>query len=119
SDCPAKRRIGYPMRAVGRHRKVAALKLVRPLGTRLDALQPVGDGKFDRLVIAALEMQELVVAITAPVTAVNCLRAEKVKCPGDVVGPVSCHNKDDLLGHPLADQCEEAAIEVGGTPFAV
>src|SRR5439155_24817453 len=77
SDCPAKPRIGYPVCAVGRHRQVAALDLVRPLSTRLDALQPMSDGKFDCLVIAAFEMQELVVAVTAPVTAVNCVRTEK------------------------------------------
>src|SRR6266850_6800223 len=32
---------------------------------------------------------------------------------------MSCHNEDDLLGHPFTDQREEAAIEVGGTPFPV
>src|SRR5438045_5849415 len=109
-DCPAKPQIGYPVCAVGRHRQVTALELVRSLGARLDALEPMSDGKLDCLVIAALEMQELVVPIPAPVAAINRIPAEKVKCSGDIVGPMPCHNKDDRLGHTLADQCEKPPI---------
>src|SRR6202023_1309873 len=77
SDCPAKPRIRYPVGAVGRHRQVTALELVRALGTRLDPLQPMSDGKFDCLVIAALKVQELVVSIASPITTINCIRAEE------------------------------------------
>src|SRR5437868_8715960 len=107
------------MRAVGRHRQIAALELVRSLGARLDPLQPMRDGKLDRLIITALEMQEFIVAIAAPVTAVNGIGAEKVECPADVVHAMSRHNEDDLFRHSLADQGEEATIEIGRTPLAV
>ncbi len=80
-DRPAKGRIGNPMGAVGWQRQIAALDLVRPLRARLDARQPVGDGEFDRLIVAAFKMQELVVAIAAPIAAVDRVLAEKVERP--------------------------------------
>src|SRR5947207_11835149 len=52
----AEARVRDPMRAVGRHRQVAALQLVRPLRPGLDPLEAAADGKLDRLVIAAFEM---------------------------------------------------------------
>ena len=48
------------MRAVGRHREVAALQFVRALRAGLDPLQPMRDRELDGLVIAAFEMQKSV-----------------------------------------------------------
>src|ERR1700722_4151809 len=58
-DGAAKALVRDVMRAVGRHRQVAALEFMRPLGAGLDAFQPVIDRELDRPIIAALEMQHL------------------------------------------------------------
>src|SRR5208337_2052155 len=78
-DGSAKARVRDPMSAVGRHRQVAALDLVWPLRACLDPLQPVGDGKFDGLVIAAFEMEKLVISIASPVPAVDRVLAEEIE----------------------------------------
>ena len=75
-DGAAKARVGDPMGAVGRHRQIAALQFVRALRAGLDPLQPARDRELDRPVIAALEMQEFVVAVAAPVAAVDRLLAQ-------------------------------------------
>src|SRR5215469_3190566 len=80
----AKRRIGDPMRAIGRHRQIAALQFVRALRAGLDPLEPMRDRELDRAVIAALEMQEAVFAMGAPIAAVDRLAAENVERAGDV-----------------------------------
>ena len=74
------------MRAIGRHGQIAALDLVRALRARLDALQPVRDREFDRLVIAALEMEEFVIPVAPPIAAVDRVLAEQVERAGDVIG---------------------------------
>jgi hypothetical protein len=111
-DCTPESRIGDPVSAVSRRREIAALDLMRPLGARLDALQSVCNCEFDCLIIAAFEMEELVVSIAPPIAAVDRIFAEKVKRARDVIGAAARHHEDDLLGHSLADQREEAAIEV-------
>ena len=75
---------GNPASTVGGHRQIAALDLVRALRTGLDALQSAGDRELDRLVIAALEMKEFVIAVAAPIAAVDRILAEQVERAGDV-----------------------------------
>ena len=76
--------IGDPMRAVGRHRQIAALHFVRPLRAGLDPLQAALDRELDRAVIAALEMEERVFAVAAPIAAIDRVAAEDVEGAGDV-----------------------------------
>src|SRR3984957_11681508 len=84
-DRAAKALVRDVMRAVGRHRQVAALELMRALGAGLDPLQPVIDRELDRPVIATLEMQHLVVAVAAPIAAVDRLAPEDVERAGNIV----------------------------------
>ena len=69
-DRVTKAGIADPMGAVGGHRLVAALQLVRPLGSRFHARETAPDGELDRLVVAGLEVQELELAarLSAPAT---------------------------------------------------
>ena len=67
-DRVAEARVADPVRAVGRHRLVAALQLVRPLRAGLDPGEAVGDREVDRLVVAGLEMEELELAARQPQT---------------------------------------------------
>src|SRR5947209_549747 len=60
-----------PMRAVGRHRQIATLQFVRPLRAGLDPLQTPRDGEFNRLVIAALEVEKPIFPVSAPIPAVD------------------------------------------------
>src|SRR5437588_7230655 len=78
-DRAAEARIGDPMRAVGRHRQIAALQFMRALRAGLDPLQPVIDRELDRAVVAAFEMQKAVLAVGAPVAAVDRLAAENIE----------------------------------------
>ena len=62
--------IGDVVGAVGLARQIAAGELVRPLRAGLDPAELVGDGKFDGLVVADLEMEEGVIFQPAPIAAV-------------------------------------------------
>src|SRR5690348_12603532 len=110
SDSPAKGRIGDPVSAVGRHRQIPALDLVRALRAGLDALQSAGDRELDRLVIAALEMKEFVIAVAAPIAAVDRILAEQVKRAGNVVDAAPGQEEYDPFRHPFANHPEKAAI---------
>src|ERR1700730_18137995 len=109
-DGPAERRIGDPVSTVGWHRQIAALDLVWTLGAGLDALQSAGDRKLDCLVIAALEMKEFVLAVAAPIAAVDGILAEQVERAGNVVGAAPGHEEHEIFRHPLADHREKAPI---------
>src|SRR6185437_6319440 len=60
-------RMNDVMRRIGRHRHVAAQKLVLALRPRLDALQPARDGEIDGLIVAGLEMEERHILKRTPV----------------------------------------------------
>src|SRR5882672_11088180 len=70
-DGAAEAAVDDPVGREGRDRKIAALNLVVALGAGLDALQAVGDGVVDRLVVAGLEVQEGVALQAAPIAAVE------------------------------------------------
>ena len=110
--------MGDVMRRLRRHRQVAARQLVLALRAGLDHLQPLGDREVDRLVVADLEMQEGVVLDAAPVAAVKRVRADEVDRAGDVAAVALGHDQQHVVGHALADQREEFAVEVGPAPFA-
>src|SRR5882762_219208 len=77
------------------------------------------DRELDRAVIAALEMHEAVLAVGAPIAAVDRVTAEDVESAGDVVAATLCHDQHDLIGHALADQREEAPVQIGRAPLPV
>src|SRR5438270_8426370 len=77
------------------------------------------DRELDRTVIAALEMEEAVLAVGAPIAAVDRVTAEDVESAGDVVAATLCHDQHDLIGHALADQREEAPVQIGRAPLPV
>src|SRR5258707_7452325 len=107
------------MRAVGRYRQVTPLQFMRPLRPSLDPLQSVVDREFDGPVIAALEMQETVLARRAPVATVDRIAAEDVERAADILLAAPPHDQDELVGHALADQREEFPVQIGGPPFSV
>ena len=118
-DGAAETGVGDPVRAVGRHRQIAALQFVRPLRAGLDPLQPALDREFDRLVIAAFEMQKAVFAVGAPVAAVDRVASEDVERAGDVVLAAPRHEQHDFVGHALAEHREKPPGQIGRAPFAV
>ena len=81
---------------VGRHRQIAALQFMRTLRPCLDALEPVLNREFDRPVIAAFEMQELIVAVTAPVAAVDRVASQQIERPGDVFAVALGQHQNDV-----------------------
>ena len=109
--------VGDPMVGIGRHRQVAARQLVRALGAGLDALQAARDRVVDGAVVAGLEMQEAVLLDTAPVAPVERVRAGEVERRGHrPSGPLD-HDQNHRIAHPLAEQAEERAREIGDAPF--
>ena len=92
---------------------------MRPLGPGLDPLQPVGDGVVDGAVVAGLEMQEAVLLDTAPVAAIERIRACEVEGACDGPAVAFHHHQHHRVSHPLAEQAEEVAREVGHAPLAV
>src|SRR5262245_31046567 len=77
--------IGDPVGAPGGRRHIAALDFVLALGARLDPGQLVPDGVVDRLVIAGLEVEEPVLAKTAPMAAIERISPSQVERAGDIV----------------------------------
>ena len=67
--------IGDPVGAPGGRGQVAALDLVLALGARLDPRQLVPDRVVDGLIVAGLEVQEPVLAETAPMAAIERIAA--------------------------------------------
>ena len=63
-------------------------------------------------------MQEAVLLDTAPVAAVERVRPRKVKRPRDGRAVAFHHYQHYRIGHPLAEQAEEGAREVGHPPLA-
>src|SRR5258708_37427710 len=107
------------MRGIGRRRQIAALDLVLALGAGLDAPHPMRDREVDGAVVAGFEMQQGKVAGAAPIAAVERVLAAQVERAGDQAAVALAHDKDDALGHALADEIEERAGEVRRAPFAV
>src|SRR4029453_10832639 len=111
--------VADPVRAPGLHRQIAALDLVLALRPGLHALEAMGDGIVDRLVVAGLEMQEAEVAEAAPVAAIECRAAAQIERAGHRPAVLLRHHQHDLVGHAGANRLEEAAGQVGSAPFAV
>ena len=80
-DGATKPGVGDVVGRIGGRRQIAAGELVLALGAGLDAGELVGDGIFDRLVVADLEMQERVVLDRAPV------RPNRVPAPTKLMAP--------------------------------
>ena len=55
-------------------------------------------------------MEEFVIAVAAPIAAVDRIFAEQVERTGNVIGAAPGHEEDDLFRHPLADHREKAAV---------
>ena len=117
-DGPAQGGIGDVVRRMHQHRGVAAGELVLSLRAGLDALEAAPDREIDGLIVADLEMQERVVLVAAPVPAIERDVADEVDRTGDVASLALGHHQQDALGHTLAEQAEERAVEIGPAPFA-
>ena len=88
-DRDPKARLADPVRAVGRHRLVAALQLVLPLRAGLDARQAVLDREVDGPVVAGLEVEEIELLPAAPDAAVERVVAQQVERAGDAAPAVA------------------------------
>ena len=99
-------------------RQITAGKLVLALGACLDAGELVVNRELDGLVVADLEMQELVVLDGAPVAAVERLGADEIDGAGDPFAGALGHHQQDAVGHGRADDREELARQIGPAPFA-
>ena len=110
---------GIQCARVGRHRQIAALQFMRPLRPGLDPLQPAPNREFDRLVVAAFEMQKAVFAVGAPVAAIDRVASQNIKRAGDVILAAPRHEQHDLVRHALAEHREKPPRQIGRAPFAV
>src|SRR4029450_9264712 len=117
-DGAAEAGVDDPVGREGWDRKIAALNLVVALGAGLDALQAVGDGVVDRLVVAGLEMQEGVALQAAPVAAIERVVALKVERAADRAAVGLGHHQHDLVGHGRAEDVEGGAWRVRRAPLA-
>jgi hypothetical protein len=117
-DGAAEAAVDDPVGREGRHRKIAALNLVVALGAGLDALQAMGDGIVDGLIVAGLEVQEGVALQAAPVAAVERVVALEIERATDRAAVGLGHHQHDLVGHGRTQDVEERAREVGRAPFA-
>src|SRR5262245_37430050 len=106
------------MRAIGLDRQIAARELVRALRARFDPRELPRDGKFDRLVIADLEMKEGVVLDAAPVTAVERVLADEIERARDIAVPALGENERHALRHACRKQAEALPRQIGRAPFA-
>src|SRR5690606_40616823 len=68
--------------------------------------------------VADLEMQERVMLDRAPVAAIKGLGADEVDCASNVAAVASCHHKQNVIGHALANSGKELPVEVWPAPFA-
>src|SRR5215469_129301 len=75
--------IGDVMRGVGSVRQISACKLVLALRAGLDDLELALDREVDGLIVADLEMQEVVVLDRAPIAAEQRVRTDEVDSAGD------------------------------------
>jgi hypothetical protein len=103
-DRVAKPWVGDIMGGPGRHRPIAAAKLVRALRPRLDEGQPSLDRRFDRLIIADLEMEVGHFLDRSPIAAVKRIFADQVERPRDRHSVAHREDEQHPLGHPLAEQ---------------
>ena len=105
------------MRRAGDDRLIAARQLVLALRAGLDAGEAMPDRPVDRLIIAELEVEERHLLGASPVTAVKRVRPDEVQRAGDWARSTAGKKQQQNLTHPLADQVEEFAGEIGVTPF--
>ena len=68
-----------PVRRMRRHRKIAALHLVKALRPGLYGLQAAFNGKLDGLIVAGFEMQTGNVEIAPPVAPEQTVLADEVQ----------------------------------------
>src|SRR6266446_9271956 len=117
-DRPPQAGIRNVVRRVGGVRQIAARELMLALGAGLDAVEPVDDPIFDRLVITDLEMQERMMLDRAPMAAKQYAVADEVDRAGDEALAALCHDQEGLVRHGLPDQRKEFARQVGASPLA-
>src|SRR5215470_7898885 len=84
----------------------------------LHRIQTALNGEIDRLVVADLEMQEVVMLDGAPVAAEQSIGANEVDGAGDPTAVALGHHQEHVLAHALADLREELPREVRPAPFA-
>src|SRR5262249_61554968 len=96
----------------------AASWLAVPFCPRFRPLECVRNGIVDGLIVAEFEMKERVVLDRAPVPSKQRVRTNKVDRPRAPSRGAFGHHQEDSVSHPLADQGEEAAGEVGPAPLA-
>src|SRR5690606_6649358 len=71
--CNVEKPVLYPVIGVGNDRFETTLDLMFSLGTRIEALQAFLDRVLDSLIVAGLEVQELIVFQTSPITPIKRL----------------------------------------------
>jgi hypothetical protein len=84
-----------------------------------DPRQAIRDGVLDRLVVASLEVKELVLAATAPIAAIDRIAADQIERRANVPSVLFRHHQDDAPGERAAKPIEEIARQVRITPFTV
>jgi hypothetical protein len=117
-DRAAEAGVGDVMGGEGRHRLIAARQFVPALRARLGAGKAAGDSGIDRLVIAKLEVEIGHFLGRAPIAAVERLGADHVERAGDRLAVAQRQDQQQPVRHPLADQGEEGAGQIGLAPFA-
>src|ERR1700712_4308069 len=95
------------------HRLIAAGELVAALCPCLDAGEAPRDRLVDCLVVTQLEMQERLVDERAPIAPVERVATDEIERAGDRHALGISQDEQDLLTHPLTDQRESLARQVG------
>src|SRR5215470_1115793 len=99
-------------------RQISPCELVLTLCAGFDSCKPALNREIDCLIIANLEMQEVVMLDGAPVAAEQRVGADEVDGAGDPAAVALGHHEQHVLAHGLADLREEGSREVWAAPFA-
>ncbi len=88
------------------------------LRARLDAGQAKRDRRIDRLIIAQFEMQEADVLGAAPIAPVERIATDEIERARHRLVVFEREHQQQRLAHPLLEQVEGVAGEIGRPPFA-
>ena len=117
-DCVAQSRMGNVMRRPCGNREIAPRQLVLALRAGLDNRQSIFNSKINSLMIAKLEMQEGVILDTAPVSTKKPVGADEIDRSRNVPAVSLGHDKQNVIGHPFADQGKELRGSGRATPIS-
>ena len=110
--------MGDPVRGVGCHGRIAARELVTALSASFHEFQSMLDGIVDGLIIAGLEVQHWSVDGTTPIAAIERVRADQIHGAANRHAILRRKDKQQVVGHTLAQQGKGLAGQIGRPPFA-